>query len=115
MLNRCYNWVAKLEKMITREQYLEALAIIDEYHFQNIKLKRDFYRDFYKDLQVGDFIVFEKVNSNSKYLTVGKKYKVVKVDDGWRESSNTSFMFYDDRNKCKYLRKRTTGYTITLV
>ena len=106
--------------MITREQYLEALAIIDEYHFQNIideyhfqniKLKRD----FYKDLQVGDFIVFEKVNSNSKYLTVGKKYKVVKVDDGWRERPYTSFMFYDDRNKCKYLRKHTTGYTITLV
>ena len=91
--------------MITREQYLEALAIIDEYHYQNIKLKRD----FYKDLQVGDFIVFEKVKS--KYLTVGKKYKVVKIDDGWRDG----FMFYDDRNKFKHLRKCAKGYQITLV
>ena len=106
--------------MITREQYLEALAIIDEYHFQNIideyhfqniKLKRD----FYKDLQVGDFIVFEKVNSNSKYLTVGKKYKVVEVGKGWSENYHAYIKFYDDRNKCKYLRKCTTGYTITLV
>lgn len=95
--------------MITREQYLEALAIIDEYHFQNIKLKRD----FYKDLQVGDFIVFEKVMS--KYLTVGKKYKVVEIGKGWSESYHAYFKFYDDRNKVKYLRKGTSGYQITLV
>lgn len=95
--------------MITREDYLKALDIVQAYHEQlNIPAVR---RSF-DALEKGDKIVFDRVMS--KYLTVGKEYKVWMVteeftsDWGW-------YSIYDDTGKSKRLKHSAKGYIVRLV
>jgi len=62
--------------MITREEYLKALEIIDYYHRQNERNPRE--------LKENDIIIFSV--THSKHVTRGKDYQVIQLDDlGYRK------------------------------
>ena len=62
--------------MITREEYLNALELIDQYHQQlNLSNVRGRREQLNPNLDRGDFVEYIG-GSNSKYLTKGKKYRL---------------------------------------
>jgi hypothetical protein len=83
--------------MITREEYLKALDIVEAYHEQlNLQIVR---RSFYKveDLQETDFVEVVKVDTNTqKSLTVGKKYQILRFSE-----NKYQFTIIDDNGKEK--------------
>ena len=97
--------------MITRQEYLNALELIDQYHQQlNLSVVR---RSLcWDDLQAGDKIIFDKVMS--KYLTEGKEYTVTRVDPDWKDWYSSWFEITDDRGKRKGLRKHPKGYIVRM-
>ena len=98
--------------MITREQYLEALDIVETYHQQLRQFSVGCSLDW-DNLKAGDFILFDK--TMSKNVTVGKKYKVTDVGHDWKKWSHSWFTFLDDNNKRKSLRKYAQGYSMRMV
>ena len=62
--------------MITREDYLKALEIVNQYNqqlnLQNVRVRSE---RLSRDLDRGDFVEY-KGGSNSRYLTKGKKYRL---------------------------------------
>ena len=62
--------------MITREEYLNALELIDRYHqqldLQNVSGRSE---PLNPNLKRGDFVIYNS-GSNSQYLTKGKKYRL---------------------------------------
>lgn len=101
----------KIEIMITREEYLKALDIVEAYHEQlNLSgVRRSL---SWEDLQAGRKIIFDKVMS--KYLIEGKEYTVTRVDTDWKEWYNSWFEITDDRGKKKSLRKHAKGYLVRM-
>lgn len=95
--------------MITREDYLKALDIVQAYHEQ---LKIPAIRRSFDSLEKGDRIVFDKVMS--KYLTVGKVYKVWTVTTEFTKNWG-SYSIYDDTGKSRRLNHSTQGYIVRLV
>lgn len=100
-------------KNITREQYLEALDIVETYHRQlrqsNDETERD---DLHWDhLKAGDYIVFDRSRVSS--VTIGKRYKVLAVK-AWK-LPYASFGFIDDSGKRKNLAKYAQGYSMRIV
>ena len=91
----------KTNKMITKEEYLKALKIVEEYHYQ---LKQEIVNHKPKlndiGLKRGDFVVYVG-GSESQYLTKNMKYRltreprgnkiVIKNDKGNRMVTNQSF------------------------
>ena len=62
--------------MITREEYLNALELIDQYHQQlNLSNVRRRSEQLNPDLDRGDFVEYIG-GLNSQYLTKGKKYRL---------------------------------------
>lgn len=63
-------------KMITKEEYLKALEIVEYYHYQlnkEIKKHENNLNDI--GLKKGDYIYYIG-GSESQYLTIGKKYRL---------------------------------------
>ncbi len=98
--------------MITREEYLKALDIVEAYHEQ-LNLSIDRRNSSWEDLQAGDNIIFDKVAS--KYLTTGKEYTVIRVSADWKERSDSCFRITDDRGRTKGLGKYPKGYVVRMV
>ena len=97
--------------MITKEQYLEALTIVEDYHKQlNLAVVRHSLRQ--EDLKAGDTIVFDRVMS--KYIEVGKKYKVLYVSQDF-EKWHGSFEIMLENNKTKRMKWYTQGYNWRIV
>ncbi len=96
MTSQIDNTKPMLAEVISREQYLNALEIIDNYHRQKSTpiLKSMF------NLKKGDFVECKRVHQqNTNTLTLGKKYEVVEVpeSDGYREF----FYIIDDKGNRK--------------
>ena len=100
--------------MITRTQYLEALALIDVYHRQHASHNVSNTRKNKKwiDLEIGDYIVFNSVASKS--ITIGKKYLITDVDDDWADTTYSYYTFYDDKGKKRSMKKRTQGCSVKI-
>jgi len=97
--------------MITREEYLKALDTVEAYHEQlNLSVVRHNLRQ--KDLKAGDTIVFDRVMS--KYIEVGKEYKVLYVSTDF-EKWYGSFEIILDNNKIKRMKRYTQGYSWRIV
>ena len=82
--------------MITKEQYLEALTIVESYHKQlNLAVVRHCGNDSdISKLKKGDYVRFVKeVKPIPKNFTIGKKYKVLdlKYKENWRTSETYLF------------------------
>lgn len=98
--------------MITREEYLKALDIVESYH-QQLKTNSIEFDLSWDSLKRGDYIIFDK--SRSKYIDENIRYKVVSVRDDWKTSNYAWFDFFDKNNKVKSLRKFSTGYIMRKV
>lgn len=96
--------------MITLDQYKEAVKIIVAFHEQTVNTVP---RDVMK-MESGDCIVFTKIIRTSKYLTIGKSYKIQNVYAQYGDSYR-AFTFYDDRKKSKVLRTNTNGYDFQFI
>ena len=97
--------------MITIEKYLEALDIVEAYHKQlNIPVVR--HRLVQEDLKAGDTIVFDRVMS--KYIEVGKKYKVLYVSTDFKTWDGL-FEIMLENNKTKRMKRYTQGYNWRIV
>ena len=94
--------------MITREQYLEALEVVDKYHKQSIPNNLTKNLKSWNDLSVGDFIVFS--STMSKNIIVGKTYEVVYVDADFCDYYRSWFGIIGEDGKRKSLRKYANGY-----
>lgn len=95
--------------MVTREQYLEALDVVETYH-QQLRQKSIERSLNWDDLKRGDTIVFDKISHSAKNITLGKEYAVIDVTHNWKDSSYACFRFFDDNNKIKIQKKYTGGY-----
>jgi len=98
--------------MITRECYLNALELIDQYH-QQLNLHIDNRKLSWEYLQCGDKIIFDKVMS--KYLTEGKEYSITGIDPDWKECYDSYFEIIDDKGKKKGLKKHAKGYVCHMI
>jgi hypothetical protein len=96
--------------MITREQYLEALDIVESYHQQNRQHKVEQKKKNWDDLQVGDMIKFTK--SLSKHILVDKEYEVTHVDKDFKVSHFAFFQFICENDTEKIMRKHPAGYRL---
>ena len=69
--------------MITREEYLKALDIVEAYHEQlNLSIVRRSYKSL-AETEIGDFIEAVAIHEqNRKCLTQGRKYEVVDTEGG---------------------------------
>jgi|TARA_R110000744_G_scaffold130866_1_gene238665 hypothetical protein len=86
--------------MISREEYNNALDIVEEYHKQlNLSIvKRSFSK--IEHLKEGDFVEVLKVDTNTKRnLTLGKKYKILGFS-----VRNYSFIIEGDNGKRREYR-----------
>lgn len=97
--------------IITREEYLNALELIDQYHQQtNIS---NFDRNIPLDeIKAGHKVIFDKVMT--KHLTTGKEYLVQQVfpEKSWYTGK---FTIIDDTGKIKRLKKDMQGYIMRIV
>lgn len=97
--------------MIKREEYLNALDIVEAYHKQlNAYIRRHSFRN--EDLKAGDTIVFDRVMS--KYVEVGKEYKVIYVSPDFKKWHGT-FEIMLQNNKTKMMKRYTQGYNWRIV
>lgn len=86
--------------MISREEYLKALDIVEAYHKQlNKNIERN-YKGF-NELKIGDYVECVAVHTqNIKCLTKGKKYEVINIyGSDWKA---TVFYIKDDNGKKKH-------------
>lgn len=83
--------------MITREEYLKALDIVEAYHEQlNLSIAKCSFSKI-KDLQETDYVEVIKVDTNTKNsLTVGKKYQILRFS-----KNKYQFTIIDDNGKEK--------------
>jgi hypothetical protein len=95
--------------MVTREQYLEALDVVETYH-QQLRQKSIERNLNWDDLKRGDTIVFDRISHTAKNITQGKEYAVIDVEHNWKYDSWAKFRFHDDNNKIKIQKKHTGGY-----
>ena len=87
-----------LAEVISREQYLNALEIIDNYHRQNstVKTKVEVNKSIFKANR-GDFVFCKYVrDANKKCLTKNKKYEIIDL-----YHNQTEFYLIDDNGKRK--------------
>lgn len=95
-----------LAEVISREDYLNALELIDKYHRQFkaiISEEKEVLKSIFKAKR-GDFVICKYVNgANQKCLTKNKKYEIIDFDDKYKY-----FWIIDDNNK----RKRQSCDTI---
>lgn len=90
-----------LAEVISREEYLNALELIDKYHRQSevITVKPDFNKSI-SNSERGDFVICKYVNgANKKCLTKGKTYEIIDFY-GWKNSKD-DFYIIDDNGKIK--------------
>lgn len=90
-----------LAEVISREEYLNALELIDKYHRQSevITVKADFNKSI-SNSERGDFVICKYVNgANQKCLTKGKTYEIIDFY-GWKNSKD-NFYIIDDNGKRK--------------
>jgi len=79
--------------MITREEYIQALDVVEAYHKQ-IRLSFEKYKSMW-NINIGDCVECVSVHIQSNNcLTKGNTYKVISVGE-------TSFSIRDDNNKKK--------------
>lgn len=94
--------------MITREQYLEALDIVEAYHQQlrQYSVGRS-YKGF-DELKIGDNVECVLVHIQSlKCLTKGKKYEVLDV---YETVGGIAFCIRDDNGKKKQYAKSNSQF-----
>lgn len=90
--------------MITREEYLKALTIVEGYHKGFSAGHR-----IQKDLKVGDKIEFSRVNPLSKYVQTDEYYKVIHVSNDIGKWYGT-FTILLKNKKTKIMKRITQGY-----
>lgn len=98
--------------MITREQYNQALDVIEQYHQQ---LYEKFFITRSKnwdDLEIGDFVVFER--SANKNILTDKPYQVVYIGAKWKVSRMACYGIMMENGKEKWLRKYANGYRVRI-
>ena len=96
-----------LAEVISREQYLNALELIDNYHRQNSTvISKPIFKSMF-NLKKGDFVECKRIHQQStNTITLGKKYEVVEVSepDSYREF----FYIIDDKgNRRSYFCKNS--------
>ena len=64
---------------VTKEEYLAALAIVEKYHSQSGERDR-LHEESFNGLKKGDFVRYIG-GINSKYMTVGKLYRLTGEPD----------------------------------
>jgi hypothetical protein len=95
--------------MITREQYLEALDIVETYHQQLRQYSvRGRSLKGWNDLQIGDKVIFSK--TMSKDVLLEKEYEVVWIDSDFANQYDAWFTIKCENGKEKGLRKHAIGY-----
>jgi hypothetical protein len=91
-------------KLITRDQYLEALDIVEAYHRQ-IEIKTQGYKDI-SQIEYGDQLECTHLSAGTKNLTVGKLYTAHKVE---KLGNNTYFTIYKDNGKSRWFNIDSSG------
>lgn len=85
-----------LAEVISREQYLNALELIDNYHRQNSTVvSKPIFKSMF-NLKKGYFVECKRIHQQStNSITLGKIYEVIEVsdDDSYREG----FTIIDDK------------------
>lgn len=87
-----------LAEVISREQYLNALELIDNYHRQNsaVGTKLEINKSIFKANR-GDFVLCKYVrDANKRCLTKNKKYEIIDF-----YHNQTEFYLIDDNGKRK--------------
>jgi hypothetical protein len=97
---------------ITREKYLEALDIVEQYHnYLQGQSKKLRFKQF-EDMQIGDKVVFRK--SMSKYILIDKEYEVICKSpntENWRDW----FGVISDNGKQKRFYRYAQGYNYVII
>ena len=96
--------------MITREQYLEALDIVETYHQQLRQYSVGRSLKGWNDLQIGDKVIFSK--SMSKDVIIEKEYEVIWIDSDFANQYDAWFTIKCENGKEKVLRKHAKGYRV---
>ena len=94
--------------MITREQYLEALDIVETYHQQLRQYSVGRSLKCWNDLQRGDKVIFSK--TMSKDVLPEKEYEVIWIDSDFANQYDAWFTIKCENDKEKGLRKHAKGY-----
>jgi len=92
---------------VTREQYLEALDIVETYHQQLRPHSHGGTLRTWHDMKVGDKIVFTK--TLSKYVLLDKEYEVLEVSLGFTDDHNGYFTFKGENRVPRCLAKSLIG------
>ena len=96
-----------LAEVISREQYLNALELIDNYHRQNSNVVSKPILKSMVSLKKGDFVECKRIHQQStNTITLGKNYEVVEVTEpgSYREL----FYIIDDKgNRRSYFCKNS--------
>jgi len=93
-----------LAEVISREEYLNALELIDKYHRQNeTVVEKTTLQKSIRDTEYGSFVFCKYVNGqNQKCLTKGKSYEIIGFDFHWKNKElKTDFYIIDDNGKRK--------------
>jgi hypothetical protein len=96
-----------LAEVISREQYLNALELIDNYHRQNLTVvSKPIFKSMF-NLKKGDFVQCKRIHQQStNTITLGKNYEVVEVSEP--NSYREFFYIIDDKgNRRSYYCKNS--------
>lgn len=96
-----------LAEVISREQYLNALELIDNYHKQNSNgMSKTILKSMF-NLKKGDFVECKRLHQQStNTITLGKLYEVVEVSEP--DSYRDIFYIIDDKgNRRRYFCKNS--------
>jgi len=97
----------QLAEVISREQYLNALELIDNYHRQNSNVVSKPILKSMFSLKKGDFVECKRIHRQStNSITLGKIYEVIDVYDDY--INRECFYILDDKgNRKKYFCKNS--------
>jgi hypothetical protein len=93
-----------LAEVISREQYLNALELIDKYNRQNSNVvSKGISNNSIKNAEIGNFVFCKYVGkANTKCLTKGKTYEIIDFVFHWKiKDFKTDFFIIDDNGKRK--------------
>ena len=103
-----------LAEVISREEYLNALELIDKYHRQNEKVaEKPILPKSIRNAEYGSFVFCKYVNgANQKCLTKGKSYEIIDFQFDWKNKElKTDFYIIDDNGKRKRYDVNTVQFS----
>ena len=94
--------------MISKEEYLKAVGVIEKYHYQvdsHINKYNPPKNVKFEDCKVGEYLVCECISNGITSVTVGNKYKIVS-----KISWSKTLVIKKDNGKRFQLRERHFRY-----